>query len=1179
MPAVRRSSLVLVLIFVCWCALRTAASGDEGRPAVDYNRDVRPILSKACYNCHGPDAGHRKAGLRLDQRDVALKELETGARAIVPGNPDESELYRRITSTDAAERMPPKGTGHELTPSQIDTLRRWIKQEAPFAKHWSFVKPERPVVPAVNDNAWPRNPIDAFILSRLEQSKLHHAPEADRYALIRRLSLDLRGLPPTPQEVQAFVDDRDQDAYERLVDRFLDDSAYGERWARVWLDLARYADSKGLGSDPLRTIWRYRDWVIDAFNRNLPFDQFTIEQLAGDLLPEPTLEQRIATAFHRNTMTNTEGGTDDEEFRVAAVKDRVDTTAQVWMGLTVGCAKCHDHKFDPISQAEYYRFFAFFNQSADNDQPDESPTLAAPTPEIESQLREIDRQITAVQQQLDTPTPELAAAQDAWEETLHSQPVWTTLEPDELTSSGGATLVRQGDGSILVSGTNSAQDTYTLSAKTALNKITAFRLEALPDPSLPAGGSGRAADGNFVLSRFSVTAEEADQANAPIRGRFVRIELPGEGKILSLAEVQVFLGSDNLARAGKASQSSVDYDGPPDLAIDGNTNGDFFAERSTTHTKAEKDPWWEVDLGEPKSIDRLALWNRSDGDVGVRLANFRLLILDASRAPVWQQTVAESPRPGSEFNPTGKQNLALAQALADYSQPTFPVASAVQQPDLAKSGWAVGPKVTEPHTAYFIASAATPEFKSTRLVVRLEHHYQSPQYNLGRFRMSVTTSPDVLRRVSVAAEVLAIVDRPSAERTGQQAAQLAAHYRTIAPALQPLRDKIAQLEKSRPAIPTVPVMAELPADKRRTTTVMIKGNFLTPGEVVEAKVPEAFHPFPQQAPLDRLGIAHWIIARDNPLTARVMVNRFWSQVFGSGMVETEEDFGTQGELPSHPELLDWLAVEFMEPGPSTSAPITASPLRDDAGAWNMKRLLKLIVMSATYRQSSRVLAEALSRDPRNRLLTRGPRFRLEAEMVRDQALALAGLLSRKSHGPSVYPPQPPGLWQAAFNGERTWTTSSGEDKYRRGLYTLWRRTVPYPSMATFDAPSRELCTVRRIRTNTPLQAFVTLNDPVYVEAAQALARRIVREGGATADDRARFGLQLCLVRPPTAAQIAQLLKLYETELADYRQNESAAMQLATDPLGPLPEGMNAPELAAWTVVANVLLNLDGVMTK
>ncbi len=804
----QRSALLLPLIGCGLFLLAPYTVAADHKSTIDFNRDIRPILSKNCFACHGPDSKSRATKMRLDKRESAIARQKSGDAPIVPGKPEASELIRRVSSSDETLHMPPKETGIQLTPEQIDALKRWIAEGATFAEHWAFVKPVQRPLPAVKDRSWPRNGIDYFVLERLEKEGLKPSPEADRFTLLRRVSLDLRGLPPTLEEVDEFARDSSPDAYERAVDRFLKDQAYGERWARMWLDLARYADSAGFGSDPLRPdIYRYRDWVIEAFNRNLPFDQFTIEQLAGDLLPNPTFEQKVATAFHRNTMTNTEGGTDREEFRVAAVKDRVDTTMQVWMGLTMGCAKCHSHKYDPITQKEYYRFYAFFNQTADNDQPDESPTLTAPTREMAEKNRQIDARIGELKRKLETPTP----------------------------------------------------------------------------PRL----SSRVLNRSFV---------------------------------------------------------------PP------------------------------------------------------------------------------------------------LEVLTAYSE-------------------------------------------------------------------------------------------------------------------------MARLHKARPAVPKLPVMVELPANKRRQTFVMNKGSFLSPGDKVEPGIPAAFHPLPAGASLNRLGVAQWLVSPENPLTARVAVNRFWAQLFGIGLVRTEEDFGSQGELPSHPELLDWLALEFM-----------ASGGRDSPG-WDIKRLLRLIVTSATYRQSSKVTPELLQRDPYNRLLARGPRFRLEAEMVRDQALAVSGLLSRKIGGPSVYPPQPEGLWQAAFNGQRTWPTSQGADRHRRGLYTFWRRTVPYPSMTTFDAPSRETCTIRRVRTNTPLQAFVTLNDPVYVECAQALARRILREGGTTDEQRARFALKLVLAQPPRADQVREVLALHQSERAHYQQQPKDAEKLATDPLGPLPQGMDKSEAAAWTVVANVLLNLDLVLTK
>lgn len=1158
---------IIVVLFALLGGSLSAAEPEK----IDFTRQIRPLLSSKCFACHGPDAEHRQAGLRLDVREVATQPSDSGSTAIVPGKPQASELIARVSSDDEFLVMPPAETGESLSPEEVELLRKWIASGAKYEKHWSFVIPERPKLPSVKQQDWPQNAIDAFLLHRLEAEGLSPEPEANRYQLIRRVSLDLRGLPPTPEEVAEFVNDTSPDAYEKLVDRFLADPAFGERWARMWLDLARYADSAGYGSDPLRTIWRYRDWVIDAFNRNLPFDQFTIEQLAGDLLPEPTLEQRTATAFHRNTMTNTEGGTDNEEFRVAAVKDRVDTTLQVWMGLTMGCAKCHNHKYDPISQKEYYQFYAFFNQTLDNDLPSEFPTLKSPTKAMQEEVERIDAQIAALKAQLQQPTPELQAEQAAWENSLQLRSQWETLWPDRVLSDGGALLLSQEDGSIVADGTNPAKDTYTVTTTTKLQGITAVRLEVLPDESLPGGGPGRAGNGNFLLSRVLVSAEAIDpkgkETSQVPSGRYVRVELPGKEKMLSLAEVEVFSQGENLARQGTAKQSSTDFEGPAKLAIDGNTNGDYRRSRSVTHTAVEDSPWWEVDLGQTAEIQRVVLWNRTDGDLQRRLDGFRIQLLSEQREVVWQQQVEQAPESKQAFTLGGPQPVALRQAVASFSQQRQEARDLLlPRTDSLDKGWSIAPQTGKKHQVVFLLNsplqASTHQPSAWRLSFRLLQQSKHEQHNLGRFRLSATTDPQIRKRLQVPAEVLAIVDTPAAKRNEQQAQRLSEYYRSIAPALAPLRKQIADLEKSKPEFPTVPVMVELQPEKYRKTFLMEKGNFLSPGQEVSPDVLAAFHNFPDDYPRNRLGVAKWLVHPANPLTARVMANRFWAKIFGIGIVETEEDFGSQGQFPTHPQLLDWLAVEFRESG------------------WDMKHLIKTMVMSAAYRQSSRVTPQKQQADPRNRLLSRGPRFRLEAEMVRDQALALGGLLSEKMYGPSVYPPQPPGLWRAAFNGrDRKWPTSTGEDRYRRGIYTFWRRTIPYPSMATFDAPSREICTVRRIRTNTPLQAFVTMNDPVYVEAAQALARRIVREGGTTPEDQARFALQLCLVRPPAEKQVQAVLELYQSELTHYRKHEADAQKLATDPLGPLPEDLEPAVAAAWTVIANVLLNLDGVLTK
>ena len=728
----------------------------------------------------------------------------------MPGKPAESELVRRLTA-EAGERMPPPKTGKKLTPEQIDILSRWVAQGAPYAGHWAYAKPVRPVPPEVkHPQSAVRNPIDAFVLDRLAREGQEPSPEADRYTLARRVALDLTGLPPTWAEAEAFVKDTSADAYEKYVDKQLAKPAFGEHWARMWLDLARYADSAGYADDPPRTIWKYRDWVIKAFNRNTPFDRFTVEQLAGDLLPNPSDEQLVATAFHRNTMTNNEGGTNDEEFRNVAVVDRVNTTFTVWMGTSAACAQCHTHKYDPFTQREYFRLFAFFNTTADADKADESPTLA----------------------------------------------FWV------------------GDGM----------------AKKA-------KLDA-----------------------------EAEALEAQLKGK-------GENEL-----------------------------------------------------KPERE----------------------------RLAALR------------------------------KQSAGL---------------------------------------------------------------------------------------------------RPEA---------------------------------------TVPIMREQPAAQRRKTRLQLRGNFLALGEEVTAGVPAAFPPLGKtDGEPTRLDLARWLVSPENPLTARVAVNRFWEQLFGTGLVRTSEEFGSQGEPPSHPELLDWLACELANPerqrGGGENNPLADA--RGSPGPWDVKRFLKLVVTSATYRQSAKVSPALAERDPDNRLLARGPRVRLTAEAVRDQALSAAGLLSPKLYGPSVRPPQPNLGLSAAFGGSIDWQTSPGEDKYRRGLYTTWRRTNPYPSLAAFDAPNRDVCAVRRGRTNTPLQALVTLNDPVYVEAAQGLARRVLKDGGPTIRSKAEFAVRACLVRPPTDAEVDRLTKLFLAAKDGFASNPRKAKEFATVPLGALPPGVEPVDAAAWTAVANVLLNLDEMVLK
>ncbi|MHB8521176.1 MAG: DUF1553 domain-containing protein [Limisphaerales bacterium] len=1165
MRCLNRFALLAVrLTILPLLAARLLAGADPAAPKppaaepVDFSSQIRPILSSHCFKCHGPDESSRKARLRIDQRDNAIADHK-GAFPIVPNNPAHSEMIRRVTATDPDDVMPPPKEQHPLTAPEIALLERWIQEGAVYSPHWAFVKPVQPALPKVQRKSWPRNALDYFILAKLEKNGLEPAPAADRYTLIRRLSLDLTGLPPTPAEVNAFVHDQRSDAYERLVERLLGSPAYGERWARVWLDLARYADSAGYGSDPLRlNIWPWRDWLIQALNRNLPFDRFTLEAIAGDLLPAATDEDRIASAFHRNTMTNTEGGTDDEEFRVAAVKDRANVTAQVWMGLTMGCAQCHSHKYDPITHGEYYSFFAFFNQTEDNDQPDERPTLPLPTPEQRAKMDQLKAGIAALEEQRAQPTPAFDTELAEWEKAQTKGVAWTVLDPVEFESSGAATLSKLPDRSLLVSGLSPESDTYTVEAPSALTNLTAIRVELLPDPSLPKQGPGRAPDSGKAMLTEIQLAVRPPKTERP-KARFLRIEMPGAERILSLAEVQVFNGRENVAPKGKAGQSSTASRAEARLAIDGNTDGNVDA-GSTTLTRTEDDPWWEVDLGADTPLDEIVIWNRTDHGLGTRLVDFKVLALDAKRKTVWERKVGAAPMPVAHLRVPAEKSVKLQNASADFSEKDFDAAKAIDGDTDAKSAWSIGDQTGRAHAASFeLPDKAGPDAGSLLIFTLAQKN--GTNHTIGRFRISATAQPLPVRELPQ--NIKEILATKSGERTEKQREELAKYVRDFAPSLAKVNEQLKKLHQELDGIKPValPVMRELAADKRRVTHLLHKGNFLDPGETVEPGVPAAFNPFPAGAPHNRLGLAEWLISRDNPLTARVAVNRLWARLFDGGIVETEEDFGTQGSLPTHRELLDWLAVAFMDRG------------------WDTKAMLKLMVMSATYRQSSRVTPGLLEKDPRNRLCSRGPRRRLDAEMVRDQALALSSLLSRKIGGPSVYPWQPDGLWRAAFNGERTWPASRGDDRYRRGVYVFWRRTVPYPSMATFDAPSRETCTVRRTPTNTPLQAFVTLNDPVYVECAEALGRRILREGGGSVRSRVRYAFRLCAVHPPNTAQVKALVELYEKELAHYRGNEADARKLATDRLGPLPKDMDAAQAAAWTSVANVLLNLDGVLTK
>lgn len=988
----RASSIVFVLLGALLAGpldpLLAGGPGPDAGPdsGPDFAAEIRPLLSRSCFACHGPDEHGRQAGLRLDEREDAIAPRRKGA-AIVPGDRAASRLW--IRSGDSTDPMPPAGEGHALDPEERELLGRWIDAGAEYAPHWAFVPPKDSPLPSLPDGLdpeWPLDSLDLFVVAKMDEHGLAPSAAADRWTLARRVALDLTGLPPTFAEAEAFVLDERPDAYGRYVDALLASPHYGERWAAVWLDIARYADSKGHGSDPLREIWRYRDWVIEAFQRNLPYDQFLIHQLAGDLLPGATLEQRLATAFHRNTMNNTEGGTDDEEWRVAAVKDRTNTTMQAVMGLTAGCAACHSHKFDPISQHEYYSLTAYFNQTADTDKNDDSPLLDTPT---RGQIEE--------RQRLES---DLAAAQARWAE---------------------AAAEEQG-----------------------LDAFAASWLDAHTAPS-------------------------AAGAKDALEFTELRVSLPGAARILSLAEAVLLDTSGGAIAGGHASQSSTGFAGPAELARDGNTSGAYTA-GSVTHTLAETGPWWSLRFESPVAARTVRLHNRTDSGLGRRLAGALVEAKGSDGRVLWSAALGDQPADTVELD-----------LLVDANAP-------------------------EP-------------------------------------------------------ELLAAAGRSSAERSPADWKLLAELRMAEDPALAPARKAHADLEQKVAGleIPRTPVMVELPADKQRTTHLLIKGNFLVPGDVVEASVPAALHAWPEGQPHDRLGLARWLTDPQSPLTARVAVNRIWARLFGRGLVTTEEDFGNQGSPPTHPALLDHLALGFQR------------------GGWDQKALIRRLVTSATYRQASNQTPAAGSADPGNRWLSRGPRVRLEAEMVRDVALVASGLFSPTIGGPSIFPPQPEGLWQAAFNGQRSWTESQGPDRYRRGLYVFLRRSIPYPAMDAFDVPNREICNARRIATNTPLQALVTLNDPAFVELAQGLARRMFA-AGETAAERAAFGLRETLVRPADPRDVQLVVDLVEAERAAGRSSEESR-SLACDPLGPLPDGWDPADLGPWTVAASVLLNQDAVLTK
>lgn len=1107
--------------------------------AVDFSREIRPILSDNCFFCHGPDEKKREAGLRLDDEASAKKDNE-GVIAVIPGNPEKSALIQRILSTDPDEVMPPPKQHKTIPTAQVALLKEWIKQGATWGKHWSYEVVKKSEVPSSQSVGL--TDIDRFLAQRLAKEKLKFSMESDTATLVRRLALDLTGLPPTLEELGSLS----KQSYESVVDHYLAKPSFGEHWAAQWLDLARYADSSGYPSDQPREIWAYRDWVIRALNSNMRFDQFTIEQLAGDLLPNPTDDQLIATAFHRNTMTQNEGGTSDEEFRNAAVIDRVNTTFAVWMGTTMACAQCHTHKYDPLTINEYFQFYAFLNQSADADKKDESPLHEFYTPELKRQKTQIETDIAALESRFTKPEAKWLAGLGEWEKQFSQELAWKAEAPTKVTTESQQKVSIAADGTVSVPQRRDA-DTYTIELPLKTAKLTALRLET-PE------------QGNFVVTSVKAQIIPPDSLPAP-KAKFVRVELPGKSKMLQLAEVQVFSGKDNVALKRPAKQSSLYTDAAAGRAVDGNTDG-TYAKGSVAHTSGQdNDPWWEVELASDLPVERVVVWNRTDGDVGKRLDGFRVVLLDAKRQTVWKSDATTAPEKDKAFTIGGPTSVTFTTALADHEQGGFNAASVLLPKDKTNQGWAIAPQMDKAHTLTLLCASPILVPPGSRLSVTLEQKSAFKQHVLSRFRLLTTEDARVQTVTALPANVLAAIN--TEKRTPAQQQLITDHYvRAVAKEAAPERQKLADLKKQLATLKpvTVPVMKDLDPKQRRVTKVQLRGNWQALGDEVSEGTPAALHPLPANAPRNRLTMAKWVVSRDNPLTARVQVNRLWETLFGVGIVRTSEEFGSQGDLPFHPELLDWLAAEFMDSG------------------WDVKHMIKLMVMTKAYRQTSVTSPELAERDPDNRLLARGPRFRPTGEMLRDQALAVSGLLSEKMYGPGVRPIAPNMGLSTAFGRSNDWMTSEGEDKHRRSLYTEVRRNSPYPSFATFDAGNREVCMIRRGRTNTPLQAFVTLNDPVFIETHQAMARRANREAGDTTS-RLKLMYKLCVSREPSTREMAALTRLHHESLASYEQDKDAAAKMANDPIGPAPKEANIPELAAWTTVANVVMNLDEFLMR
>jgi hypothetical protein len=1163
---------------------------------VDFQREVRPILSGICFKCHGPDDATRKGGLRLDIRDEAIKPAKSGEIAIVPGDVTKSALVKRIFATDKDDLMPPPKAKMPLTEAQKDILKRWVAEGAEYRPHWAFVAPKRPALPEVKQKDWPRNEIDYFILARLEHEGLKPSEPADKYSLVRRVYLDLIGLPPTPEQADAFVNDSSPDAYERMVDHLLESPHYGERWARRWLDLARYADTNGYEKDRPRSIWAYRDWVINALNKDMPFTEFTIEQLAGDLLPHPTQDQLIATGFHRNTMLNEEGGADPLEYRFHAMVDRVHVTATTWLGLTMACAQCHTHKFDPIQQTEYYKFMAFMDNA-------DEPVMDLKKPDIAKKRHEIQEKVDALEASLldKFPAPENIE--------------WRIPGAQEFESKERADAEFLTDGSFRVSGKNPEKDTYTIKFDTSIPKLTHLQIEALPDSQVGKGGPGRTDHGNFVVTELELEVNGERVKFASAEADFSQEGFSPEAAFDGKDNTGWAIGSENLRQhrhaifkleklialekpASVVVRIKQDYGGKHTLGRfrvslgEDISAGESIAERRKANLDRTFRKWVEAET--PKIVR----WERlhpveAEGDhptlnveaddvifasgdftkndtytlkfqnVPVGAKAIRIEVLPDSRLPGnGPGRVFYEGAPGDFFLSnlkanTGDKPVKFSGASQSFASGGNTAEKAIDE-DL-QSGWSINGAQGKRNVAVY--NLAEPfAGGDLQIAMTMERYYASA---LGKFRIWITTEDNAVATGLPEDAYEVLLTHREADKLKQLLdTDDSAEKRTLlkafaqeAPQLASARKEIDKLRNDMPKFPTTLVMQERDPQHRRKTYRHHRGEFLQPKEEVTPGVPAFLPPLPKGAPTNRLGLAMWLVAPENPLTARVIMNRQWEAFFGRGIVRTTEDFGFQGEPPSHPQLLDWLATEFIR--------------RD----WSMKQMHKLIVMSAAYQQSSCVTPELLRHDPNNILVSRGPRFRAPAEIVRDSALVESGLLSEKIGGPSVFPPQIPSITTEGAYGPLQWKVSEGGDRYRRSLYTFMKRTAPFAMSLTFDGPSGEACLARRDRSNTPLQALTLLNDEMFMDCAKALGQWAAEQP----QDNATVVTEMfrrCVTRPPTDSEKERLLKFYDTERERFAKGELKASEF----IG-AEKGDHLNEQASWTALARALLNLDETVTK